>query len=80
MERAGATSRARTTGRGMSRAKSLSVEELFQQLGETPMRRKARADSLFRRLRETEEDEFLGAFIRAPKPRAGRSTPKKAEN
>lgn len=53
----------------MSRAKSLSVEELFQQLGETPMRRRARADSLFRRLRETEEDEFLGAFIRAPKPR-----------
>jgi hypothetical protein len=54
----------------MSRAKSLSVEELFQQLGETPMRRRARADSLFRRLRETDEDEFRGTFIRAPKPRA----------
>ena len=56
-------------GRGMSRAKSLSVEELFRQLGETPMRRKARADSLFRRLRETEEDEVRGTFIRAPKPK-----------
>lgn len=66
-------------GRGMSRAKSLTVEELFQQLGETPMRRKARADSLFRRLRETEEDEFLGAFIRSPKPRGNdRSIPKKS--
>lgn len=64
----------------MSRAKSLSVEELFQQLGETPMRRKARADSLFRRLRETEEDEFLGAFIRAPKPRDARPSPKKPES
>jgi hypothetical protein len=53
----------------MSRAKGLSVEELFQQLGETPMRRKARADSLFRRLRETDEDAFRGTFIRAPKPR-----------
>ncbi len=67
-------------GRGMSRAKSLSVEELFQQLGETPMRRRARADSLFRRLRETEEDEFLGAFIRAPKPRSGDAAQKKREN
>ncbi len=57
------------TGRGMSGARSLSVEELFQRLGETPMLRKARADSLFRRLRETEEDEFRGAFIRAPKPK-----------
>jgi len=57
------------TGRGMSRAKGHSVEELFQQLGETPMLRKARADSLFRRLRETEEDAFRGAFIRSPKPK-----------
>jgi hypothetical protein len=63
----------------MSRAKSLSVEELFQQLGETPMRRRARADSLFRRLRETEEDEFLGAFIRAPKPRKSDASRKKTE-
>jgi hypothetical protein len=63
----------------MPRAKSLSVEELFQQLGETPMRRRARADSLFRRLRETEEDEFLGAFIRAPKPRNADTARKKSE-
>lgn len=44
----------------------VSVEELFKRLGETPMTRRARADSVFRRLRETEEDEFLGSFIRAP--------------
>ncbi len=66
----GATPMGDFTGRGMSRAKSLSVEELFQQLGETPMLRKARADSLFRRLRETEEDAFRGAFIRSPKPKS----------
>ena len=51
----------------MSRATELSVEDLFKKLGETPMTRSARADSLFRRLRETEEDAFLGAFIRSPK-------------
>ncbi len=45
----------------------VSVEDLFKSLGETPMTRRARADSLFRRLRETEEDEFLGSFIRAPR-------------
>ncbi|MDZ7627790.1 MAG: hypothetical protein U5J99_05185 [Parvularculaceae bacterium] len=63
----------------MSRAKSVSVEELFKQLGETPMSRKARADSLFRRLRETEEDEFLGTFIRAPKTAMSSIPRKKAE-
>ena len=51
----------------MSRTTQVSVEDLFQRLGETPMTRSARADSLFRRLRETEEDEFLGTFIRSPK-------------
>jgi hypothetical protein len=51
----------------MSRATPVSVEDLFKRLGETPMTRSARADSLFRRLRETEEDEFLGSFIRAPR-------------
>ncbi len=51
----------------MSRATSVSVEDLFQRLGETPMTRSVRADSLFRRLRETAEDEFLGTFIRSPK-------------
>lgn len=51
----------------MSRATGLSVEDLFKKLGETPMTRSARADSLFRRLRETDEDAFLGAFIRSPK-------------
>lgn len=51
----------------MSRATSVSVEDLFKRLGETPMRRSVRADSLFRRLRETAEDEFLGSFIRSPK-------------
>ncbi|MEZ5921741.1 MAG: hypothetical protein R3C60_10370 [Parvularculaceae bacterium] len=53
----------------MRRTTPQSVEDLFQKLGETPLTRRARADSLFRRLRETEEDEFLGTFIRAPKPR-----------
>lgn len=61
----------------MSRAKSVSVEQLFQQLGGTPMSRRARADSLFRRLRETEEDEFLGTFIRSPKPAANGGSGKK---
>ena len=51
----------------MRRTTQLSVEDLFKRLGETPMIRRARADSVFRRLRETEEDEFLGSFIRAPK-------------
>lgn len=51
----------------MSRATEVSVEDLFKRLGATPMTRSARADSLFRRLRETDEDAFLGAFIRAPK-------------
>ncbi len=51
----------------MRRAANLSVEDLFQRLGETPMSRSARADSLFRRLRETDEDAFLGSFIRSPK-------------
>ncbi len=43
-----------------------SVQELFLRLGATPASRSAKADSLFRRLRETEEDEILGSFIRAP--------------
>ncbi len=51
----------------MSRTTHVSVEDLFKKLGETPMTRSARADSLFRRLRETAEDEFLGTFIRSPK-------------
>jgi hypothetical protein len=52
----------------------VSVEDLFRRLGETPLTRRARADSVFRRLRETEEDEFRGTFIRAP--RKGRSADK----
>jgi hypothetical protein len=60
----------------MSRATNVSVEDLFKQLGETPMTRSARADSLFRRLRETAEDEFLGTFIRSPKkPKPVSGTP-----
>lgn len=55
----------------MKRASGVSVEELFQKLGETPMRRRARADSLFRRLRETDEDALRGAFISAPTANAG---------
>ena len=51
----------------MSRTTTASVEDLFKRLGGTAMTRRARADSLFRRLRETEEDEFLGTFIRSPK-------------
>lgn len=51
----------------MSRATHVSVEDLFKRLGETPMSRRARADSLFRRLRETDEDAFLGTFIRSPR-------------
>lgn len=51
----------------MRRRAEKSVEDLFQRLGETPMTRKARADSLFRRLRETAEDEVRGTFIRAPR-------------
>ncbi|HNR78130.1 MAG TPA: hypothetical protein PKM48_13445 [Parvularculaceae bacterium] len=51
----------------MSRATQVSVEDLFKKLGGTAMTRRARADSLFRRLRETDEDAFLGTFIRAPK-------------
>ena len=51
----------------MSRATEVSVEDLFKRLGETPMSRRARAASLFRRLRETDEDAFLGSFIRSPK-------------
>ncbi len=58
----------------------VSVEELFKRLGETPMTRKARADSVFRRLRETEEDEFRGSFIRAPiKPKRAAAAPKVKE-
>jgi hypothetical protein len=57
----------------------VSVGELFKRLGETPMTRKARADSVFRRLRETEEDEFLGSFIRAPHKRAAASKKKSAD-
>jgi hypothetical protein len=53
----------------MRRTTGVSVEDLFKQLGETPMTRRARADSLFRRLRETEEDAFRGSFISAPKPK-----------
>lgn len=52
----------------MKRMASVSVEDLFKRLGETPMTRSARADSLFRRLRETDEDAFLGTFIRYAKP------------
>lgn len=55
----------------MRRATDLSVEDLFKQLGETPMTRRARADSLFRRLRETDEDAMRGSFIRSPKKRKG---------
>ncbi|MCB2112708.1 MAG: hypothetical protein KDD85_04075 [Parvularculaceae bacterium] len=51
----------------MSRTTQMSVEDLFKRLGGTAMTRRARADSLFRRLRETDEDAFLGTFIRAPK-------------
>lgn len=51
----------------MSRTTEASMEDLFKRLGGTAMTRRARADSLFRRLRETEEDEFLGTFIRSPK-------------
>ena len=53
----------------MRRTTDQSVEDLFKSLGETPMTRRVRADSVFRRLRETEEDEFLGTFIRAPRKR-----------
>ncbi|MFN0025095.1 MAG: hypothetical protein ACKVS5_14485 [Parvularculaceae bacterium] len=55
----------------MKRASGVSVEELFQKLGETPMRRRARADSLFRRLRETDEDALRGAFISTPTASGG---------
>jgi hypothetical protein len=58
----------------MSRINS-SVQELFLQLGERPATRSARADSLFRRLRETEEDKILGSFVRAPNPRTLRRNP-----
>jgi hypothetical protein len=51
----------------MRRTTDLSVEDLFKRLGETPMTRRARADGVFRRLRETEEDEVRGSFIRSPK-------------
>ncbi len=63
----------------MSRTTQLSVEDLFKQLGETPMTRRARADGVFRRLRETEEDEFLGSFIRSAK-KTGASAPRKPPN
>ncbi|NWG91635.1 MAG: hypothetical protein HXY21_03890 [Parvularculaceae bacterium] len=59
---------------------NVSVGELFKRLGETPMTRKARADSVFRRLRETEEDEFLGTFIRAPHKRPAAATKKSADD
>lgn len=51
----------------MGRTTGISVEDLFKKLGETPMTRRARADSLFRRLRETDEDAFRASFISAPK-------------
>lgn len=51
----------------MRRKADLSVEDLFKSLGETPMTRRARADSVFRRLRETEEDAVRGSFISSPK-------------
>ncbi len=63
----------------MSRATNMSVEDLFKSLGETPMTRRARADSVFRRLRETEEDEFLGSFIRSPKKVKSKPTPAESE-
>lgn len=63
----------------MSRATEVSVEDLFKRLGETPMTRSARADSLFRRLRETDEDAFLGSFIRSPKKGKAAETAGKAK-
>lgn len=63
----------------MRRATNVSVEDLFKSLGETPMTRRARADSVFRRLRETEEDEFLGSFIRSPKKAKTAPTPSESE-
>jgi len=63
----------------MSRATALSVEDLFKRLGGTPMTRRARADGLFRRLRETKEDEFLASFIRSPKKRAADRAPDSAK-
>lgn len=62
----------------MRRTTDLSVEDLFKRLGETPMTRRARADGVFRRLRETEEDEVRGSFIRSPKKGTSRPSRKSA--
>jgi hypothetical protein len=48
---------------------------LFLRLGATPVRRSARADELFRRLRNEEEKELVEALRRAPhrlRPRLNR--------
>jgi len=63
----------------MSRATDVSVEDLFKSLGKTPMTRRARADSVFRRLRETAEDEFLSSFIRSPKKAKSTQAPPENE-
>jgi hypothetical protein len=53
----------------------ISTHDLFLRLGATPVRRSARADELFRRLRNEEEKELVEALRRAPhrlRPRLNR--------
>jgi hypothetical protein len=52
-----------------------SVQQLFMQLGERPSTRSARADSVFRRLRETDEDKIRALFTRSTKLQESRLNP-----
>ena len=44
----------------------LTTQELFLQLGTTSMSRSAKADALFRRLRDNEQDDVAEQLVRAP--------------
>ena len=52
-----------------------SVQQLFMQLGERPSTRSARADSVFRRLRETDDDKIRALFTRSAKLQDSRLNP-----
>lgn len=45
----------------------LSTHDLFLRLGSTPTRRSARADELFRRLRNEEQQELVEALRKPPR-------------
>lgn len=50
----------------MSRIDITRTQELFQRLGATSQSRSVRADALFRRLREQEQDDVAKQLSKAP--------------